>query len=259
MKASAITLFVAAISTVVAHPVKRVGLDDITVLNFALTVKHLENSFYSQGLAKYNEQAFRDAGFPSGFRGRFTQVGEHEAAQVAFLSSALGDKATKPCNYQFPYNDPKSFVTLSQVINTGFGDLDAKSAISSGLGWSSSSAWSASVPATSTSWSVAASFTESCPSTNPTFSFKALPAVSFGSNPKSGQTVSVNFKSMADASTPLYVVFFSGFSQVAVPVEDGKVTIPSNLNGTVYTVISTTDGSANDLNIISSTATLNVQ
>ncbi|KAG5633100.1 hypothetical protein H0H81_011039, partial [Sphagnurus paluster] len=69
-----------------------------------------------QALAKYKEHEFLAAGFPSWVRGRFAQIGEHEAAHVAFLSSALGDKATKPCTYKFPHNDPKSFAALSQIL-----------------------------------------------------------------------------------------------------------------------------------------------
>jgi hypothetical protein len=35
---------------------------------------------------------------------------------VNFLSTALGDKATKACEYKFPYTDPKLFAALSVVL-----------------------------------------------------------------------------------------------------------------------------------------------
>jgi hypothetical protein len=107
---------------------------DTTVLNFALTLEHLENAFYEQGLAKYDAKAFANAGYPSYVHGRFTQIAQHEKAHVAFLSNALGDKATKPCQYNLyarsgfvnavqashsspsPHNDPKSFVAISQAL-----------------------------------------------------------------------------------------------------------------------------------------------
>lgn len=71
----------------------------MTVLNFALTLEHLESAFYSGALAKFDDKAFTDAGLPTFARGRFVQVGQHEQAHVAFLSAALGANATMPCTY----------------------------------------------------------------------------------------------------------------------------------------------------------------
>lgn len=72
---------------------------DTTVPNFALTLEHLENAFYSGALAKFSAHDFSKAGLLSWARGRFEQVAAHEAAHVAFLSAALGANATQPCNY----------------------------------------------------------------------------------------------------------------------------------------------------------------
>jgi hypothetical protein len=86
------------------------------VLQYATTLEHLENNFYSGALAKFDAQAFAAAGFPDWVHGRFVQIAQHEAAHVAFLTKALGDKAPKPCEYKFPYTDPKSFAALSFII-----------------------------------------------------------------------------------------------------------------------------------------------
>lgn len=69
------------------------------ILNFALTLEHLENAFYTGGLAKYNQSAFSDAGLLHTARDYLVQVGEHEKEHVQFLTTALGSKATQPCNY----------------------------------------------------------------------------------------------------------------------------------------------------------------
>lgn len=74
-------------------------LIDVQVLNFALTLEHLENAFYTGALQKFSDADFAIAGFESFTRGRFTQIAAHEASHVQFLSSALGDAATKLCTY----------------------------------------------------------------------------------------------------------------------------------------------------------------
>ena len=35
---------------------------------------------------------------------RLVQIGQHEAQHVSFLATALGETATAPCNYTFPYD-----------------------------------------------------------------------------------------------------------------------------------------------------------
>ena len=81
-----------------------------------MTLEHLENAFYTGALAKYDAQAFADAGFPAWVRGRFAQIGGHEKSHVAFLQTAIGAGATQACEYSFPYTDPKSFAALSMVL-----------------------------------------------------------------------------------------------------------------------------------------------
>ena len=72
---------------------------DVQLLNFALTLEHLENAFYSGALQKFADSDFEKAGFQPFTRGRFTQIAAHEASHVQFLTSALASAATKPCNY----------------------------------------------------------------------------------------------------------------------------------------------------------------
>ena len=37
---------------------------DVVILNYALTLEHLENAFYRDSLATYDAGAFRAAGYP---------------------------------------------------------------------------------------------------------------------------------------------------------------------------------------------------
>ena len=72
---------------------------DTVVLNYALTLEHLENAFYHTALANYTQQDFVDAGLPSWSRGRFKELAEHEQSHVDVLKSVLGANATQPCTY----------------------------------------------------------------------------------------------------------------------------------------------------------------
>jgi hypothetical protein len=73
---------------------------DTVILQYALTLEHLEDAFYHQALDKFDAAAFKKAGFPSWVRGRFSQIAEHEASHVAFLTSALGSEAVPACTYK---------------------------------------------------------------------------------------------------------------------------------------------------------------
>ena len=114
--------------------IRRLPLE-IDALNFALTLEHMENAFYVQGLAKFTHDDFIHAGFPDWSYGRLKQIAAHEVAHVKLLETTLGEKATKPCAYNLsvtpdnsrvstlvadalssPYDDPKSFITLSHAL-----------------------------------------------------------------------------------------------------------------------------------------------
>jgi hypothetical protein len=70
MKYSIAATVLAASSVAFAGPViterqAAAAITDIQILNYALTLEHLEDTFYRQGLANYTEQMFVDAGFPA--------------------------------------------------------------------------------------------------------------------------------------------------------------------------------------------------
>ncbi|WDR01717.1 ferritin-like domain-containing protein [Devosia algicola] len=62
--------------------------DIVDVLVFALTLEHIEDAFYRTGLETHGL-------IPDKYVGIFNQIGKHEAAHVAFLTSALGSAAIK--------------------------------------------------------------------------------------------------------------------------------------------------------------------
>ena len=70
------------------------------IVNFALTLEHLENTFYTAGLQNFSAQAFADAGFAAPVRGFYEQLSLHEKTHVDNLTSIIGaDNAVKACTY----------------------------------------------------------------------------------------------------------------------------------------------------------------
>ncbi|OBZ76928.1 Protein rds1 [Grifola frondosa] len=236
-------------------------ITDTSILQFALTLEHLENNFYSGGLAKFDDKAFADAGFPAWVRGRFVQIAEHEAEHVEFLMAALGDAAPKPCEYSFPYTDPKSFAALSMALETVgasaylgaaryIQDKDTLTAAGSILavesrqaGWVSSSVlklqpWDGAyeTPLTpSGAYSLAAAFIKECPSSNPPLPVQMFPSLTVSdSSPKPGSTITVSFDN-PEHVYPAYLAWLDGLAVTYTPIdENGKTTVPEKLEGTVF-------------------------
>lgn len=97
--------------------------DVVEVLNYALTLEHLETAFYRDGLAQFADQAFLDAGLQTSVRDRLVEIGEHEAAHVKTLTAVISDLGGEPveeATYDFGYTDLTSFFQVAAAIeNTG--------------------------------------------------------------------------------------------------------------------------------------------
>ena len=95
-------------------------MEIVDVLNFALTLEHLEDTFY--------RTAFDNAGLiPKEHEATFQQIGLHEAQHVAFLETALGSAAVKRGEYDFTaagkYADVFSNFTTFATLSKTFEDL----------------------------------------------------------------------------------------------------------------------------------------
>ncbi|KAL1754899.1 ferritin-like domain-containing protein [Schizophyllum commune] len=256
-------------------------ITDTVILNYALTLEHLENAFYHTALANFTQEDFMAAGFPKWSRGRFVELAEHEQSHVDVLKSVLGADATEPCTYDFPVTDVASFVGLSQVLE-GVGTsaysgaaafLTSKDALTAAAVILSTearhAAWVASAVSKQNPWSgaydtplsfnevfsLAVPFIAACPDSNPVLPFTGFPALALGTG-YSEATVTVSTPASLAKDKQYYVAFFSGLTKQFIPVKDGKVTIPKGLDGTVYAVLTNDENTATDATTIAGPAIL---
>ncbi|CAA9453650.1 MAG: hypothetical protein AVDCRST_MAG02-1243 [uncultured Rubrobacteraceae bacterium] len=112
---------------------------DIDVLNYALTLEHLEYAFYRDGLDKFGERRFENADVFDGL-GRylrrnahenFVRIREHEETHVETLESvikSLGGKPVPEATYNFEktaFASVAKFVQVAQFLeNTGVSAYD---------------------------------------------------------------------------------------------------------------------------------------
>lgn len=111
----------------------------VDVLNYALTLEHLEYAFYRDGLKKFDEQDFHSSNL---FRGlgnllrptvyeNFRRIREHEDTHVDTLKSVirnLGGKPVPGAEYNFmrtAFTGVEKFVSVAQFLeNTGVSAYD---------------------------------------------------------------------------------------------------------------------------------------
>ncbi|KAJ9631259.1 hypothetical protein H2204_008201 [Knufia peltigerae] len=94
---------------------------DITILQFALTLEHLENTFYQEAFNTFKLQDFINAGFSEEFFVNMQFIAFDESTHVSLLQAAIssaGVVPVLPCTYSFPVTDVASFVTLSAVLES---------------------------------------------------------------------------------------------------------------------------------------------
>ncbi|KAJ3112949.1 hypothetical protein HDU96_003975 [Phlyctochytrium bullatum] len=96
---------------------------DLDVLNFALTLEHLESEFYKQGLTRFSAQDFANARFPAFVREEFIQISNHESVHVTFLTDVINtmfgaNRAVPRCDFNFDVAlaNVNNFVTFAAIL-----------------------------------------------------------------------------------------------------------------------------------------------
>jgi rubrerythrin len=106
-------------------------VSDLEVLNYALTLEHLENAFYRDGLDEMSDVRIVNAdvldpfseSFKNAVPDRLRTIGAHERAHVDALSATVEDLGGDPveeAEYDFGYTDASEFLGVAAALeNTG--------------------------------------------------------------------------------------------------------------------------------------------
>ncbi|KAH7182558.1 ferritin-like domain-containing protein [Fusarium flagelliforme] len=251
------------------------GINDGVILNYALTLEHLENQFYLQGLSNFTEKDFADAGYDSTFYNNIKTVSSDESAHVDFLTKALKAAGVTPvekCSYSFGVTDVESFLATASILE-GVGvsaylgaaaDIMSKTYLTAAGSILTVEARHSSyiraglkqvpfaqpfdAPLTYNEvYSLASGFITSCPKSNPALPVKAFPALTATSSKdsiKTGDTVTLKTPGTtveAADGQKVYAAFIAVTGPTFVeakPVDGGfSVEIPEGFAGQTYVVL----------------------
>ncbi|KAL8843264.1 MAG: hypothetical protein Q9205_001400 [Flavoplaca limonia] len=247
------------------------AITDADILNYALTLEHLEDNFYRQVLDKFSESDFADAGFDAAFYANLKTISKDESVHVSFLTAALkadNASAVAECTYDFGLTSVNMSIATASVLE-GVGvsaylgaaaDIMSKNYLTAaGSILTVESRHSAyirdalaqspfpspfDVPLTYNEvYTLAAPFIKSCPESNPPLPVKAFPTLTASpENPKtinSGTEITLLTDGYtvkaADGQSQIYAAFITVTGPVfaeATPVEGGfTVTVPEAPEG----------------------------
>ncbi|SCU87721.1 LAME_0D11210g1_1 [Lachancea meyersii CBS 8951] len=265
-------------STVSAAPAlqKRDDIDP-DILQFALTLEHLENAFYKQAVSTWSEDDFIKANFTADFYSQLKYITHDEETHVVFLEKALQAAGVTPvaaCTYKFPNTNPQEFVALAATVEgvgasaylgaaplvTSKTYLTAAASIlvTEAIHQSALRNAAGEVPMANpfgtplginAVYSIASAFIESCPSSNAPLPVKAYPGLTVTQGMPVAENISVSFSVAGQLpSSQSYVTFVSGLDILPVEgtVSDNMISaqIPAQARGQTYAFV-TCDNSGN--------------
>ncbi|KUJ09909.1 uncharacterized protein LY89DRAFT_266061 [Mollisia scopiformis] len=296
MRFSAIAAAVTGLLSIAsAAPTKRQSAStdiDAIILQYALTLEHLENAFYKKALSMWDQASFVEAGFNASIYNDLKYIAHDEEGHVVYLEAGLTAAGAMPvaaCTYDFPMTTPKEFIALASVIEgvgvsaylgaaplvTSKAYLSAAGAIlvTEALHQSTTRGAIGEIPMANVfgtpmginaTYSIASAFITSCPSTNMALPVAAYPALTLVSGSPTAPSALIDLEPKTMPSGTYYATFVSGLDIVAVAPQSSSngmimVPVPAMVSGQGY-VFLTKDNSGNltDSNILAGPAILEV-
>jgi len=252
---------------------------DADILQYALTLEHLENAFYKKAISTWPQEEFLAAGFSQQFYDTLKYIAHDEEGHVLYLEAGLTAAGATPvaaCEYAFPMTTPKEFVALASVIE-GVGvsaylgaaaDITSKAyltaagsiLVTEALHQSATRSASGEQPAANVFgtplglnavYTIASGFITSCPSTNAVLPVKAYQALTLASGMPSAPGVGalVALETPTAPAGDFFVTFVSGLNITSAPVQsydNGVImaAVPEGIEGQSY-IFLTSDNSGN--------------
>lgn len=123
MRSHLFNILAAGLPFISASPITKRALsdNDINTLQLAHYLELLELNLYTGGCNNFTDDQYTATGFPAGFRENVCVIASHEAIHATALASILEANGVTPlpqCTYTFHYSDPKSFVSLANMVTT---------------------------------------------------------------------------------------------------------------------------------------------
>jgi len=250
------------------------ALTDLDILQFALTLEHLEAAFYSQGFQKFPDADFTALGLSTEQIAALKKVGETEATHVEVLMSVImsvGATPVQPCEYDFKFTTAADMVATAKILEAvgvsaylGAAPLVNDSAILSAAAsivtvearhqtFIRLAAGDVPVPQAfdaalgpGSVFTLAAQFIVSCPAGSD-LGFTPFPSlvITNAGSLTAGAPLTLANPDVPDAAFCAFTA--GGVGTIFVPLESGSCSVPGNIAGEIYVQLTSKgDGNAVD-------------
>ncbi|KAF1814235.1 hypothetical protein P152DRAFT_393101 [Eremomyces bilateralis CBS 781.70] len=239
------------------------GLSDIDILQFALSLEHLESNFYSQGFQRFPPQDFSALGLSEANIQALQAIGETEATHVTALTSAISATGAPPvqaCTYNFNFTTAADMVATARILEAvgvsaylGAAPLIQSKDILSTAGsiltvesrhqtFIRAASAAAPVPAPFDTplgpravFTLASGFIQSCPEGS-NLNIPAFPAIQL-STPMVTAGQSLVLQDTAQPSGAQFCAYVNQGQTMFTPLQQGACTVPQGLAGEVYMMV----------------------